>query len=274
MNITLDDVLTILDEHYNNVKALDTLNEELFQLRMADKETALDWGVQLLRHLQVLAASFPDPLSPDRVAELKRDHFYGGLPRQLKAMVAYLKAGHKVRTYSDYLRAAWEVEKEDSMELPKGPRTQTTDSPLKPQATSFFPPAETQGQPAPPQRPQQCIWHIWRKRMLGAIKMKRVIILVELKDSGTLINTIMPKYVNDHSLQMGPITNLLGAKVTCVGLGNAYMRPLGYVVIWVQVDRVQGYDKDQIALVIPDFSNFAAQIPVILGTPTTAASLM
>ena len=67
---------------------------------------------------------------------------------------------------------------------------------------------------------------------------------------------------------MGPITDLLGAKVTCIGLGNAYTRPLGYVVIWVQVDGVQGYDKDQIALVIPDLSNFAAQIPVILGIPT------
>ena len=32
MDITLDDVLTILDEHYNNVKALDALNQELFQL--------------------------------------------------------------------------------------------------------------------------------------------------------------------------------------------------------------------------------------------------
>ena len=46
------------------------------------------------------------------------------------------------------------------------------------------------------------------------------------------------------------------------------MRPLGYVVIWVQVDGVQGYDKDQIAWVILDLSNFAARIPVILGTPT------
>ena len=46
------------------------------------------------------------------------------------------------------------------------------------------------------------------------------------------------------------------------------MRPLGYIVIQVQVDRVQGYDEDQIALVIPDLSNFAARIPVILGTPT------
>ena len=39
MDITLDDVLTILDEHYNNVKALDALNQELFQLQIADKET-------------------------------------------------------------------------------------------------------------------------------------------------------------------------------------------------------------------------------------------
>ena len=89
-----------------------------------------------------------------------------------------------------------------------------------------------------------------------------------LLDNGAQINTIMPKYVSDHSLQMGPITNLLGAKVACMGLGNAYTRPLGYVVIWVQVDGVQGYDEDQIALVIPDLSNFVAWIPVILGTPT------
>ena len=88
-----------------------------------------------------------------------------------------------------------------------------------------------------------------------------------LLDNGAQINTIMPKYISDHSLQMGPITNLLGANVTCVGLGNAYTRPLGYIIIWVQVDRVQGYDEDQIALVIPDLSNFVAQIPVILGTP-------
>ena len=65
MDITLDDMLTILDEHYNNVKALDALNQELFQLRMADKDTVLDWGVHLSRHLQVLAASFPDCFPPD-----------------------------------------------------------------------------------------------------------------------------------------------------------------------------------------------------------------
>ena len=53
MDITLDNVLTILDEHYNNVKVLDALNQELLQLQMADKETVSDWGVCLSRHLQV-----------------------------------------------------------------------------------------------------------------------------------------------------------------------------------------------------------------------------
>ena len=89
-----------------------------------------------------------------------------------------------------------------------------------------------------------------------------------LLDNSAQVNTIMPRYVNKHSLQVGPITDLMGSKVTCVGLGNAYTRPLGYMVSWVQVDGVQGYDKDQIALVILDFSNFATRVPVILGTPT------
>ena len=60
MDITLDNALTILDEDYNNVKALDTVNQELFQLWLVDKETVSDWGIHLLRHLQVLGASFPD----------------------------------------------------------------------------------------------------------------------------------------------------------------------------------------------------------------------
>ena len=41
-DITQDDALTILDEHYNNVKALDALNQELFQLCMGEKEAVLD----------------------------------------------------------------------------------------------------------------------------------------------------------------------------------------------------------------------------------------
>ena len=65
-----------------------------------------------------------------------------------------------------------------------------------------------------------------------------------LLDSSAQVNTIMLRYVSDHSLQVG------------------------YIIIQVQVDRVQGYDEDQIVLVNLDLSNFVAQIPVILGTPT------
>ena len=40
------------------------------------------------------------------------------------------------------------------------------------------------------------------------------------------------------------------------------------MIIQVQVDGVQGYDEDHIALIIPDLSDFAVQVPSILGTPT------
>ena len=143
----------ILDEHYNNVKVLDALNQELFQLWMADKETVLDWGIHLSRHLQILAASFPDSFPPDHVEELKRDHFYGGLPKQLKAMVAYLKTGPQVRMYSDYLRATREAEKEDSIELSWGSRFQTANGLSKPKTTSFFPPRKLKGNQPPSRKP-------------------------------------------------------------------------------------------------------------------------
>ena len=89
-----------------------------------------------------------------------------------------------------------------------------------------------------------------------------------LLNNGAQVNTIMLRCVNKHSLQVGLIMDLMGSRVTCVGLGNAYTQPLGYVVIWIQVDGVRGYNEDQIALSIPDFSNFATRVPIILGTPT------
>ena len=84
MDITLEDVLTILDEHHNNVKVLDALNQELFQLQMADKETVLDWDICLSRHFQVLAASFPEHFPPDCVAELKHTAFMVGYRNGLR----------------------------------------------------------------------------------------------------------------------------------------------------------------------------------------------
>ena len=61
-DISLDDVLTILDEHYNNVKVLDALNQELFQLWMADKKlywtgASIFWGISRFYQLPSLIAS-------------------------------------------------------------------------------------------------------------------------------------------------------------------------------------------------------------------------
>ena len=120
---------------------------------MADKETVLDWSVHLSRHLQILEASFPDHFSPDHVAELKRDHFYGGLPKWLKVMVADLKAGPQVRTYSDYLRAAREAEKEDSIKLTQNSQIQAFNGPSKPRPISFFPLRKLKGSQLFPKKP-------------------------------------------------------------------------------------------------------------------------
>ena len=187
MDITLDVVLTILDEHYNNVKALDALNQELFQLWMADKETVLDWGVCLSRHLQVLAASFPNHFPPNHVAKLKWDHFYGGLPKWLTAMVAYLKASPHEKTYSDYLWAAREVEKEESMELSWNPWSQVIDNAAKPKPTSFFPLWKLKGNQPVPKTAVVCLVYLEEE---STKKDKEV----ESKDPDS-INSIMEEFM-------------------------------------------------------------------------------
>ena len=68
-------------------------------------------------------------------------------------MVAYLKAGPQVRTYSDYLRAAREAEKEDLIELSRSSKGQLTDGPSKPRTTSFFPLRKLKGSQPFPKKP-------------------------------------------------------------------------------------------------------------------------
>ena len=86
-----------------------------------------------------------------------------------------------------------------------------------------------------------------------------------LLDNGMQMNTIMLGFVENCSHDVGPLSDLVGRWVTCVGLENAFTRHMGYVVMWVQVDGVPGYDEDQIALVIPDLSNFVAWVPKMIN---------
>ena len=71
-------------------------------------------------------------------------------------MVAYLKAGPQVRTYSDYLRATREAKKKDSIELPGSSRSQLTDGLSKPRTTSFFPLRKLKGSQPFPKKP--AVW--------------------------------------------------------------------------------------------------------------------
>ena len=71
----------------------------------------------------------------------------------MKVMVAYLKVGPQVRTYSDYLRAAGEAEKEYLIKLSWISRIQTADGPSKPRTTSFFPLRKLKGNQSFPMKP-------------------------------------------------------------------------------------------------------------------------
>ena len=45
---------------------------------------------------------------------------------------------------------------------------------------------------------------------------------------------------------------------------------MGYIIIRVQEEGVQGYNEDQVALLIPDSTVFGSPVPVTLGTPTVS----
>ena len=68
-------------------------------------------------------------------------------------MVASLKVGPQVRTYSDYLRAAREAEREDSIKLSRSSWSQTTDGLSKPRTISFFPLRKLKGSQPFPKKP-------------------------------------------------------------------------------------------------------------------------
>ena len=75
-------------------------------------------------------------------------------------MVAYLKASLYEKTYSDYLWATREVEKEDSMELSQNPQNQAIDNTAKPKTTSFFPLQKLKGNQPVPKTTTMCLAHL------------------------------------------------------------------------------------------------------------------
>ena len=77
-----------------------------------------------------------------------------------------------------------------------------------------------------------------------------------LLNSGSTINSVTPEFVDVHSLDVGPLGNLSNGALGINGFGGVFSWPLGYIIIRVQVEGIWGYDEDQVALVVLDFTGF------------------
>ena len=77
-----------------------------------------------------------------------------------KAMLAYLKASLHEKTYSDYLWAEREAEKEESMELSQAPCSQVIDNTIKPKTTSFCPLWKLKGNQPVSKMAAMCLVHL------------------------------------------------------------------------------------------------------------------
>ena len=91
-----------------------------------------------------------------------------------------------------------------------------------------------------------------------------------LLDNGSMISAVSPKFVEAHSLDVCPLSNLVNSTVRVNSFSGLFSRPLSCIVIRVQVEGVWGYEEDQVALVTPDPIDFGSWVPVTLGTLTVS----
>ena len=91
-----------------------------------------------------------------------------------------------------------------------------------------------------------------------------------LIDNGARVNLVTPELVKNRGLELDSIQDLNNhdGYIPLSGLGGKITKPLGYVILWVQIPYVPSYDEDQVALVVSEDSNFLKRCQVILGTLT------
>ena len=91
-----------------------------------------------------------------------------------------------------------------------------------------------------------------------------------LIDNGAHMNLVTPEFVKARGLGVGSIQDLNDHNgcIPLSSLRGSVTKPLGYVVIWVQIPFMLSYDEDQVALIVSDDSHFITWYLVILGNPT------
>ena len=111
-------------------------------------------------------------------------------------------------------------------------------------------------------------------RFIGPKNLSKALIDDELTscllDNGAQLNFITPAYAQEQGMDIMSLDYLLqeigGSILLIRGLGGISVEPIGFVMMNVKVPCVQGYDEDQIAIVMDDLGMTGR--PVILGTPT------
>ena len=89
-----------------------------------------------------------------------------------------------------------------------------------------------------------------------------------LANSGSQVNTVMPGYVHQHEFPALPLCDLVDHPLNLVGLGVMRTDPLGFVILRLQFNKITGYDKDMVFLMVPDESEFSQYVPIVIGTCT------
>ena len=84
-----------------------------------------------------------------------------------------------------------------------------------------------------------------------------------------IITAVTPEFVEAHSLDISPLSDLNDSMLGINGFAGLFSWPLCYIIIRAQVEGVQSYDEDQVALVIPDSTTFGSSVAITLGTPST-----
>ena len=111
-------------------------------------------------------------------------------------------------------------------------------------------------------------------RFIGPKNLGKALIDDELTtcllDNGAQLNFITPAYAREQGMDIMSLDYLaqeIGESIPLIrGLGGTSVEPIGFVMMNVKVPCVQGYNEDQIAIVMDDPG--MTEWPVILGTPT------
>ena len=79
---------------------------------------------------------------------------------------------------------------------------------------------------------------------------------------------ITPTLVQQYGFPVLPLEDLVDYPLNLMRLGRKHTRPLGFVILRIQVWGITGYDKDAVFLVVPDESDFGRKVPLVVGTCT------